>query len=236
MNTALERTIVALDNMNQEQIESFVEKQKNDIGFYKVGMQTFYRYGKDFFYHLHDKFNVQLFLDLKLHDIPNTVAGAIESLQGLPIKFLTLHLSGGVEMCKAAVEAKNKFLPNTKIIGVSLLTSLGQTQLNDIFSYTSTQQKDEMIQRLSQIAKISECDGMVCSAHEASSLSPMMTICPGIRFADEISEQKVQDQARVMTPRQAVEHGAHYLVIGRSLTKAKNITSRIAELRKIKAI
>jgi len=230
MNTALNKVIIALDHMDQEQIDQFIHESKDKVNFYKIGLQTYYKYGNDFLKKLYEKYEIDLFLDLKLHDIPHTIVGAIESLKGLPIKFLTIHLSGGEQMCKAAVEARNKFLPHAKIIGVSLLTSLGQEDFKDLYSYRNETQKNDMMMRLKDIALKAKIDGMVCSAHELDQLQEVMTICPGIRFEDEKSSQ---DQSRIMSPKKALDAGADYLVIGRSLTRAQNLSARLKELEQI---
>jgi orotidine-5'-phosphate decarboxylase len=227
------KIIAALDNMNSEQMIDFIKSTHHVLDFYKIGMQSFYKYGSDFLIKVKNDFQVNIFLDLKLHDIPNTVAGAIESLQGLPIEFLTLHLSGGQKMCESAVRARDKFLPKTKLLGVSLLTSLDQTDFKNLWNLDPEDVSAQM-DRLLKIAKDSKIDGVVCSPHELAQIGQITTVCPGVRFSDEISDNNTQDQARVMSPESAFAAGASYLVMGRSLTAAKDLKARLEQLQSLK--
>jgi orotidine-5'-phosphate decarboxylase len=233
----INKTIVALDNMNLEQARLFL-KINGEIQLVKIGMEMFYGHGQNIVNDLVDDFNVGVFLDLKLHDIPNTVSKAIKSLQGLPIKFLTIHAIGGEQMIRAAMEAKRRYLPNTMILGVSYLTSLSENHFKNVYGLESNQ-IDEAFNRVFKVGLEEKIDGFILSGHELpllkelaakNNMSPIK-ICPGIRFEDEIDSGALQDQKRVMDPKLAFKSGADYLVMGRSLTQAKSLEQRINQLK-----
>ncbi len=223
---------VALDNMSKEDIYAFLERSNNEIVCVKIGLELFNLYGRDFVEEIYNKYKVDIFLDLKLHDIPNTVSKAIRSLKGLPIKFLTLHLSGGINMLKASVEARNQFLPECKLLGVSILTSLDQKDIEKIWGISDN---NKLFSNLFQLAHESQVDGVVCSPNELMILNGLnlnlLSMCPGIRFDDEIKEANFGDQKRVLSPEKALEKGASFLVMGRSLTQSKVLTERIQLLK-----
>lgn len=207
--------------MTKEETEEFLSSYHQKIKIIKMGLEIFNRYGRNYIEEISLKYpDLEIFLDLKLHDIPTTVAKSIRSLAGLKIKFLTIHLSGGVEMINHALEARDNFLPSTKILGVSILTSLSSTQVKSIWNLD----KESLFKNLYLLAKESHIDGIVCSGHELkNSLSidkaftqKTLKICPGIRLKDDDSH----DQQRVMSPQEALKQGADYLVIGRSITLA----------------
>ncbi len=226
-----QKVIVALDQMNSEEIDVFLNKPENTLPFVKIGLELFLKYGPDFVKKIHDNYQKEIFLDLKLHDIPVTVSRAIHSLKNLPIKFLTLHLSGGEEMLKTAMTEARLSLPDCHILGVSFLTSLTAEDLKLMYGINNS---DEAFLRLFNLANSSQIDGVVSSAHEVKLLKShfpnLKAVIPGIRFEDEINSKNVQDQKRVATPKQAIELGADYLVMGRSLTKANNLKQRIDQL------
>ncbi len=160
-----------------------------------------------------------VFLDLKLHDIPNTVAGAVHSLLPLGVDMLTIHAAGGAAMIAAAAKAAAAAGPRApKILAVTVLTSLDASALSDIGAAGGTTQQ---VLRLARLALENGADGLVCSAHEIAVLrdsfgdKPILVV-PGIRPAGSA----VGDQARVMTPEQAVSAGADYIVVGRPITQA----------------
>jgi orotidine-5'-phosphate decarboxylase len=159
-----------------------------------------------------------VFLDLKLHDIPNTVAGAVRSLAPLGVEMLTIHAGGGAAMVAAASDAAAKAKKPPKILAVTVLTSLDASALSETGVAGGTTQQ---VLRLARLALANGADGLVCSAHEISQLrdafgeKPILVV-PGIRPAGSA----LGDQARVMTPEQAVTAGADYIVVGRPITKA----------------
>lgn len=223
----INKVIVALDNIGQDDAMNFI-KSNPQLTFYKIGLEFFLSHGKDFVKKLRNDFGKDIFLDLKLHDIPNTVEKAIKSLKDLDIQMLTLHASGGKEMLYAAANAKNEYLPDCKLLGVTILTSLDQKNLNEMFGI------NEMpIPNLVRVCEESKVDGIVCSAIDLRTINTsLIKVCPGIRFKDEIGKAQ-QDQKRVMDPETAFLNGANYLVMGRSLTQNKNLANSINFLERI---
>ena len=163
-----------------------------------------------------------IFLDLKLHDIPNTVKKSIESLTSLPIKMLTVHTSGGKDMMSAAMEAVSG--TGIKVFGVTVLTSLSDQDTAAIFNKMPSEQVEAML----DAAESARIDGVVCSPHELMQVKKresLLSITPGIRLRDSDD-----DQRRVMTPKEAINLGADYLVIGRPITKSDNINQTLNEI------
>src|SRR5690606_31288031 len=182
-------------------------------------LQLFTRHGPDLVQEIGDM-GYQIFLDLKLHDIPNTVARAVESIAHLPVSMLTIHASGGSEMMAAAKEARDAAGSSLTLLAVTVLTSLDQDAL------TATGVSDEVetqVVRLARLAVQSGIPGIVCSPREITVLrrelgpEPVL-ITPGIRPADA----EANDQKRSMTPREAAEAGANGLVIGRPISRASD--------------
>ncbi|MBC7428037.1 MAG: orotidine-5'-phosphate decarboxylase [Bacteriovorax sp.] len=228
----LDKIIVALDQMSLDEIDEFLKQKDNTLPFVKIGLELFVKYGLDLVYKIHREYNKKIFLDLKLHDIPVTVTKAISSLKNLPIDFLTVHLSGGEAMLKAAVTEARLSIPKCKLLGVSFLTSLEQKDLESLFGIKNT---DEAFLRLFDVASKSGIDGIVSSPHEVGLLKKnyphLLSVTPGIRFKDEIKESQTHDQKRVMDPEDAFNAGSDYLVIGRSLTKSDRFSERIKSLQ-----
>ncbi|MBX9917215.1 MAG: orotidine-5'-phosphate decarboxylase [Nitrosomonas sp.] len=227
------RIIVALDFPSAEDALLLVKKLSPDLCRLKVGKELFTAAGPQLIEKLtHQGFEV--FLDLKFHDIPNTVASACKAAANLGVWMINVHALGGRKMLTAAREA----IPHgsaTKLIAVTLLTSMDQSDITDIGLQGSPEQ---IVERLARLASDCELDGVVCSALEASRLRQQLgndfcLVTPGIRPADCQSD----DQKRITTPKQGILNGSHYLVIGRPITQAKNpvsvcqqINSEIAEL------
>lgn len=240
--TQLKKVIVALDNMSEDQVHTWMQQAQTDVTFVKIGLEVFCRYGRSFIENLLQKYQCRLFLDLKLHDIPNTVSKSILGLEGLPIDFLTVHLTGGEAMLKAAREAQEKALPQTKLLGVSYLTSLDDQDFQQVWGLEK-EQIPRQFERLFHLAHTTQTHGLVCSAKEAralrdyekkNSLAPLLLVCPGIRFQDEIdNSQNLGDQKRVYSPEQAFNLGVDYLVMGRSLTQAHDLKQRFNQLREV---
>jgi orotidine-5'-phosphate decarboxylase len=166
----------------------------------------------------------EIFFDLKFHDIPNTVKSSIESFKGFPIKFFTAHLSGGKSMLRAAKEAAE--LINAGCIGVSVLTSLSNEEVNTVY----TRSIENTVSDMFELAKISGCDGVVCSPLElnlAQSVIPnLIKITPGIRA----NQNKTDDQTRTLSASEAITKGADFLVIGRPITEANDIGLAFEEI------
>ncbi len=183
----------------------------------KVGKELFTSAGPDVVEQLH-KLGFDVFLDLKFHDIPNTVAGAVKSAAALGVWMVNVHASGGERMMAAAREAIDSHAGQAPLlIAVTVLTSMDQVEMQSI---GLSAQVSEQVELFATLAAGAGCDGVVCSAHEAKLLgggnSSLLKVTPGIRLAGD----DASDQRRVMTPTRAIESGASYLVIGRSVTGA----------------
>ena len=214
---AHKRLIVALDFKNFEEMSKFAEKLDPNKCIVKVGLQLFISDGLRVLDYLSDK-GFDIFLDLKLHDIPNTVMKAIEQITKFNVLMTTIHLQGGLEMIKAAIEVKKQ----TKLIGVSLLTSLDTTDTELMYG---NQLNDQFI-KLLKVAEQSEIDGIVCSPKELQSITTnkLIKVVPGIR-----NSELADDQKRVMTAKEAYENGADYIVVGRPITLSENIENTVDE-------
>ncbi|HEX2525656.1 MAG TPA: orotidine-5'-phosphate decarboxylase [Geminicoccus sp.] len=187
------------------------------VGGIKLGLEFFCASGPDGIRAVAAE-GLPIFLDLKLHDIPNTVAGAVRSALALQPAMLTLHASGGRAMLEAAVEAKNSLQASTLLLAVTVLTSLDD---RDLHSLGVAGAAAEQVERLAELAIAAGVDGLVCSPHEITRLRRVIPlsvklVVPGIRPAGAAGD----DQKRVMTPAQALDAGADVLVIGRPITAA----------------
>ena len=203
--------IVAVDEYHLDAFKNIVDSLDPDLCMIKVGSVSFNALGHEAIFHASSK-GFDIFLDLKLHDIPNTVKKSIEGLKALPINMLTIHTSGGFQMMKAAMEAVNG--TDIKVFGVTALTSLTDGDTNIIYQRDAASQVNAML----EIAIQAGIDGVVCSPHELNLVKQkesLLSITPGIRLSD-----LNDDQSRVMTPQKAIELGANYLVIGRPITEA----------------
>jgi orotidine-5'-phosphate decarboxylase len=228
---SLEQTIVALDQMDLEEIDAFLSRPENTLSRVKIGLELFVKYGPNLVHKIYREHKKKIFLDLKLHDIPVTVQRAVHSLENLPIDFLTVHIGGGEAMLKAAVAEARKSIPGCKILGVSFLTSLEGSDLQTLYGITDT---ESAFLRLFKTAAASGIDGVVCSPLEIELVKKnypgLLAVTPGIRFESEIRENRTQDQKRIATPAQAFANGSDFIVIGRSLTKASDLQGRLKEL------
>lgn len=206
--------ILALDCEDKSKAIEIISSLKQDLKWVKIGLQMFTAYGKDFVKEIKSN-GYNVFLDLKLHDIPNTVAKAIDSLSDLSIDLLTIHASGGAEMCEYAARARNETNPNLRLLAVTVLTSINQAQLNQLNIKESIQKQ---VVDLAKLSTQSGVDGVVSSPLELDILrssldSSKLIVTPGIRPLDsEKNEQK-----RVMTPAEASEKGADFIVVGRPI-------------------
>lgn len=210
--------ILALDVPTREAADPILRQLRGQLRWVKIGLQMFTAYGPDYVREVAGLgFNV--FLDLKLHDIPNTVAKAVESLAPLPIHMLTLHCAGGSEMMRAALAAQQKHNPQLLLLGVTVLTSMDSPGLQEI---GVTAPSTEQVTRLGQLAATAGLRGLVCSPLEVALLrqqlpAAMQLITPGIRPAHEAG---TDDQKRVMTPANAAQAGSSYIVVGRPILQA----------------
>jgi orotidine-5'-phosphate decarboxylase len=218
--------IVALDHGGAEEALSLVDTL-GDVGtFYKVGLELYTCAGPDVVRALHDR-GKRVFLDLKLHDIPNTVAGAVRAAADLDVELVTVHTGGGAPMLRAGVEAADG---RVKLLGVTVLTSLTPSDVEQVWGRDIRSIRDEVV-RLAQLAAEVELDGVVASAVEAGWIRPaigedMLIVTPGIRMAGADRG----DQKRVASPADAVTAGADYLVVGRPITQSPDPTSVLQAL------
>jgi orotidine-5'-phosphate decarboxylase len=209
--------ILALDVESREEALVVLKKIGPDLKTVKIGLQMFTRYGPALVEEI-AALGYRIFLDLKLHDIPNTVAKAVESLSNLPLFMLTLHASGGREMMAAAADAAHRTNPNLILLAVTVLTSMDETALLE----TGVEAKpDAQVKRLARLAADSGLNGIVCSPLETAlvrdELGPRaVLVTPGIRPADTAKDE----QKRVMTPRDAASAGASFIVVGRPILRA----------------
>jgi orotidine-5'-phosphate decarboxylase len=213
--------IVAVDETQLENFQNVVDSLDSDLCMIKIGSVSFNALGHQAISYASNK-GFKIFLDLKLHDIPNTVTKSIKGLVSLPIDMMTIHTSGGLEMMKAAKKAVDG--TDIKIFGVTALTSLSDEDTSLIFKRTAAEQVNTML----DLAEQAGIDGVVCSPHELSLVSKresLLSITPGIRLKDSND-----DQNRVMTPKDALKQGANFLVIGRPITEAKNIKEALLEI------
>ena len=210
--------IIALDFPSEAETMQLVDQLEPSLCRLKVGKELFTRCGPALVKQLVDK-NFDVFLDLKYHDIPNTVAHACSAAADLGVWMLNVHALGGEKMMQAAKQAlADKDAP--LLIAVTWLTSSGQNEL-DALGINATPQ--QMVSRLATMTQNAGLDGIVCSAQEAPALrqdmgKDFLLVTPGIRLADA----KQDDQCRVVTPEKAINDGASYLVIGRPITQAKD--------------
>lgn len=227
--------IVALDYADKDEALSFVSSVTPDLCRLKVGKEMFTLFGPEFVKHL-CSLGFDVFLDMKFHDIPNTVARAVEAAASLGVWMVNVHASGGPKMMKAAAEAVANFKGRRPLLtAVTVLTSMDAEQLAAI---GITRPIEEQVTNLALLAKDCGLDGVVCSAREASMLRKIVgndfaLVTPGIRPAGS----DVGDQVRIMTPSQAISAGSTYLVIGRPITKAADpqasLRSVIAEISSV---
>jgi orotidine-5'-phosphate decarboxylase len=210
--------ILALDVPTREEAAPILRQLRGQLRWVKIGLQLFTAYGPDYVREVAG-LGFNIFLDLKLHDIPNTVAKAVESLAPLPIQMLTLHTAGGSEMMRAARSAHQKHNPDLLLLGVTVLTSMDTAGLNEIGVTASSA---DQVARLGQLAAGAGLRGLVCSPLEVVMLrqklpAGIQLITPGIRPASEAGSD---DQKRVMTPADAARAGSTYIVVGRPILKA----------------
>ncbi|WP_347401739.1 orotidine-5'-phosphate decarboxylase [Alicyclobacillus mali (ex Roth et al. 2021)] len=222
---ARRRIYVALDVDSEARALDFVDRLSPIVDGYKVGLELFHRAGMRLVESLL-KLNLRVFLDVKLHDIPNTVAGALRAIAQYPIEMVNVHASGGLKMLASAREAVDGSPHRPLLVGVTVLTSLTDADLEGMGVGTTS---SAWVRRLAQMAEQAGLDGVVCSAQELDILRETVTpsferVVPGIRLAGD----RVHDQARVMSPDAAIRHGATRLVLGRAVTEADDPVAALA--------
>ena len=212
MKPARSPIILALDTNEIATAAKWIEATKDSIGVYKVGLELFLKCGAAGLNELRSYGDFDIFLDLKLHDIPNTVSGAVTSIADIHPRFLTVHAAGGYEMIKAAANAA----PDISITAVTVLTSLDGTELKAMGINESPL---DLAVSLAKNAEKAGAKAIVCSPLEVAAIREVVSteitlITPGVRPADSA----LGDQSRVMTPRDALAAGSNFLVIGRPIT------------------
>ena len=231
--TARERLVLALDVDNFKKAEGLVDKLSDYVGVFKIGSQLFTAKGAKVVNMINGK-GSKVFLDLKFHDIPNTVARAAEVATKLGVYIFNVHTSGGYEMMKVAAEATAKTsqelgIRKPLILGVTLLTSINQEILEKEIGIKKV--LEEQVVHLAKLAKAADLDGVIASSWEIKEIrkacgEDFVILTPGIRPEGKSSD----DQKRVMTPREAIKLGANFLVIGRPIRNASNPVEAAKEI------
>ncbi|MCR5833722.1 MAG: orotidine-5'-phosphate decarboxylase [Selenomonadaceae bacterium] len=219
-----ERLIVALDFHTMDDVKNLVNELGDSVNYYKVGMELFYSVGAGVVEWLKAQ-DKKIFLDLKLHDIPNTVAGGLCSLMNLGADILNIHASGGYTMMKTAAdslrnEAAKRGIDCPKLVAITVLTSINDKELSDVGFAADMQSQ---VVRLAKLTKSAGVDGVVASPQEAKLIrencgEDFMIITPGVRPTGA----NINDQSRIATPAAALANGANKLVIGRPIRAAQN--------------
>ena len=211
--------IIACDFKNKEELFSFLRPFEGLNPFLKIGMEIFYKEGPELVKEL-KKMGCKIFLDLKLHDIPNTVEKAMRNIAELGVEITNVHAAGGIEMMKAARRGLdcNELGKNTELIAVTQLTSISQEALENELLIKKTLK--EVVKKYAENAREAGLQGVVCSPLEASLIKELnlISVTPGIRFASDTKD----DQKRVATPALAKEMGSTYIVVGRSITASND--------------
>lgn len=213
--------ILAVDTSDFDTARGWIECTRENIDVYKLGLEFFLTFGSQGISKISQEFEVDIFLDLKLHDIPNTVKKSTEVVASLNPKFLTVHASGGSAMIAAAVSA----VSNTSITAVTILTSLSASELAQI-GYRNGPLESAVA--LAKLAVAAGATSIVCSPHEIAGIrgavgGDIKIITPGVRPAidpDSALTAQKDDQMRTMTPKEAIQLGASYVVVGRPISSA----------------
>jgi orotidine-5'-phosphate decarboxylase len=214
------RLIFALDVPGLDEAVSFVQKLDGSVGLFKVGLELFIKEGPAVLTAIKDHSDAEIFLDLKLHDISITVERAVKSLLKYPVRFLTVHCSGGETMLQAAVNGASD--SGLQILGVTVLTNLGPDDHREELGYRKDLTLQDLAVTRAGMAEKAGCAGVICSGLEVASIrknfKDLKTVVPGIRPIE--NSVGGDDQKRVITPKSAIESGADYLVVGRPIRDA----------------
>jgi len=222
---------LALNVADSAKAVGWLERLGRSVDCYKLQMDLFGRAGPEVI----RKFagtGVEVFLDLKFHDIPSVVASAVSASAEMGVSLLTVHASGGFKMLAAAAEASRKAgASRPRVLGVTVLTSLDESELERVFGCRQT--VTERVSALARLAKDAGCDGIVCSPQEVKMVKEefgrdFLAVCPGIRLGPGGAD----DQARTATPAEAARDGADYIVVGRPIYGAEDPLAAVAEIRK----
>jgi len=223
-----ERLILALDVDQAEDAERIVLQVKEMVGFFKIGMRLFFNYGPEIV-NLVKKLGGEVFLDVKLYDIPSVVEATCRLLVKMGVKMITLHALGGTEMMRRATVAIKEENADIKVVGVTLLTSFNRKSLKEDLGIDES--LEEKVLFLARKAKEAGLDGVVCSGKEAKLLreflgKDFLLVVPGIRT----ERIEGDEQKRILTPEEAIKEGASYIVIGRPVLRASDPAQKIREI------
>ena len=222
------KLIIALDVSTLREAELAVDKLGDKVEWFKVGKQLFTSEGPAIVKMLKQR-GYKVFLDLKLYDIPNTVAKAVESISSLPVELLTLHASGGGEMLEWANKARADYSPNLNLLAVTVLTSMDEPQLRSLNVHATT---EAQVKHLADLSLNAGIQGLVCSSLELAPLRARfgyepIIVTPGIRPKGSSADE----QKRIMTPHAAAAAGSSYIVVGRPILKAADPAAAAAAIR-----
>ena len=222
------KIIVALDSNNLRKTKNLVLKIRKEVFAFKIGYEFFLNFGIDGYKEI-KKISPKIFLDLKLHDIPNTVQKGIKAIERMGPALTTIHITGGDEMQKCAVENSKR---KVKILGVSILTSLDTIQTKKYYNASNIK---KLVNKYVKFAKKNNLDGVVCSPLEIKMIrkslgKKLLIVVPGIRPKEYMD--KKDDQKRVISPKEAINYGADLLVIGRPITESKDPLKTIKKINK----
>jgi len=233
-----DRIIFPLDFPDYNSAKKYVEILKGHVGLFKVGLELFVKEGPEILKLISGEGKAKIFLDLKFHDIPETVKGAMKSANALGAEFITVHCDEGRRLLEAVVEEarlKPRTTEGTKVLAVTVLTSLSRDSLKEMGMREELQDPLKLVLHRARIAKSAGCAGVVCSGLEASFVrkefgNDFIIVTPGIRPSWSVI--KNDDQQRIVTPSDAIKAGADYIVVGRPIRTAKDpmdAVKRIAE-------
>lgn len=213
-----DKIIVAIDTQSEERLNFLINELKDQASFVKIGMELFYTYGPDIIKKFKD-LGFKIFLDLKLHDIPQTVHNSCKTLSKLNIDILNIHAAGGMNMMRQALSGYREFNENGKLIAVTQLTSTDQETLNTQIGIPG--ELNEAVIHYAKLTQQAGLNGVVCSAKEIQIVKEncgldFLCVTPGIRPKGSVAH----DQKRILTPFEAVQLGVDHMVIGRAITQA----------------
>lgn len=228
----LEYIIFPLDFPNLKEAKKYIKLLKDQVGLFKVGLELFVSEGPEAIKAIIEETDAGVFLDMKFHDIPETVMGAQRAAQRHGVKFITVHCDEGSKLLRAAVDSAKM---GTKVLAVTLLTSLSREDLKEIGIREDLQDPVKLVLHRAELAQRAGCSGVVCSGREVKAVKERLgkdfiVVVPGIRPSwTHISND---DQARIVTPYEAIKNGADYIVVGRPIRDAKDpqeAAKRVAE-------
>ena len=223
--------IIALDFPSGEIALDFLKNFKDEKVYVKVGMELFYKEGPSIIKEI-KKLGHKIFLDLKIHDIPNTCKGATNSLISLDVDMINYHIAGGKKMLMEASDIVNREKPEMITLGVTMLTSTDEEVMHSELKIDREKSLNEVVLDYANLAKDANLSGIVCSALEVPKIKEnlgddFITVTPGIRKV-----KGTDDQKRVVTPSEARELGSDYIVVGRPITKAENPLKEYKEIKR----